>query len=78
MPHCSGDMPKGTVQAILKQAGLSRKDFLRTEGLHAAPSSGPPARDLDRQHHAALGAQTLEAFCELEEQFREVRDSMED
>ena len=28
--------------------------------------------------HAALGAQTLEAFCELEEQFIEVRDSMED
>jgi len=28
IPHCSGDMPEGTLKAILKQAGISKKAFL--------------------------------------------------
>jgi len=29
IPHCSGDMPTGTLREILRQAGVSRTDFLR-------------------------------------------------
>jgi predicted RNA binding protein YcfA (HicA-like mRNA interferase family) len=29
VPHCSGDMPVGTLRAILRQAQISRTDFLR-------------------------------------------------
>jgi predicted RNA binding protein YcfA (HicA-like mRNA interferase family) len=28
IPNHSGDLPEGTVRAILKQAGISRDDFL--------------------------------------------------
>ncbi|ELR99036.1 type II toxin-antitoxin system HicA family toxin [Gloeocapsa sp. PCC 73106] len=28
IPHHSGDMPEGTLRAILKQAGISPDDFL--------------------------------------------------
>jgi predicted RNA binding protein YcfA (HicA-like mRNA interferase family) len=31
IPNHSGDLPEGTVRAILKQAGISPDDFLKTK-----------------------------------------------
>ncbi|GAL92210.1 YcfA family protein [Microcystis sp. 0824] len=31
IPNHSGDLPEGTVRAILKQAGISPDDFLQTK-----------------------------------------------
>ena len=31
IPNHSGDMPEGTLRAILKQAGISTDDFLKTK-----------------------------------------------
>ena len=31
IPNHSGDLPEGTVRAILKQAGISPDDFLQTQ-----------------------------------------------
>jgi len=31
IPNHSGDMPEGTLKAILKQAGINVEDFLRTK-----------------------------------------------
>ena len=31
IPNHSGDMPEGTLKAILKQAGISVEDFVRTK-----------------------------------------------